>query len=224
MPVPNLVRVVMHYSGYSEEGAISWHFDGLGAKSEDNLSALLDNIDGQLSDTGTTPTGWEAAQSFISTQQNWDQLSIYQYAVSTGPATGVAHKAISGHAGTAANIYGGLQVAAVLSTHTGAAGRSNNGRQYWPGFARQATTATALWDNFSTDAMGSNALLIHGCIEQGLRESPGDDAAQWGVYSRTRDTLRHITSVSMDNRPDTQRRRAESLRAGHSYSAPVSRP
>lgn len=222
MPVPNIAKVVLHYSGYGEEGAITWWYDGLGSKTEDELNTLAANIDTALADDTIDPLPWTALQSFLTLQQSWDSISIYQYAVSNGPATGVAHHAVSGRPGTQNSLYGGLQVAAVLTLHTGAAGRRNRGRQYWPGFARQATEATALYSNFDTDAMAQNALLAQGQVELALRQDPGNDGTRWCVYSRVGDSARHITSASMDNRPDTQRRRAESLSANYTYTAPVS--
>lgn len=216
--VPNFPRVRMVMSGTlrtSQTWSTGMYAKLLGAP---DLSALQtwiggirDALDAQLLETQTPRAVWDASTRVL-------EYSAYYYAASAPTASLVA-VATAGNNPGASTGYMPSQVSVVASLHTAMAGRKGRGRMYWP-----ATSLT---------------LDANGRVNSGIC----DDLAYFSAFVATRlgaDTLGGglpvavvagavaggvpITSVTCDNRPDIQRRRADKIAATYhgTQAVPVS--
>lgn len=216
----NLIRVQLRWSGFGEIGTIGWHLGGVpSAVSNAQLSDLLDAIDTAWA-SDETPSSYTTFAGLLATGQTIDQVSAYAYAASAEPATAQAVKALS-HAGTDSSEGSPLQVAWVASLRTGIPGRSYRGRQYFPGYALRVATNTGLAGNTVTDNNNTLAINMGLEVKESAQSVLGSNDIFWGVFSRARNTIDPVVECRVDNRPDVQRRRANSLQPNHTSAASV---
>jgi hypothetical protein len=72
------------------------------------------------------------------------------------------------------------------------------------------------------DLVATTAANLGGDAAQAIASSLSISTLRWGVYSPTRGVCTEITSISVDNTMDTQRRREQSLEP--SYVSVVTAP
>jgi hypothetical protein len=206
--VPNLLRLVLHWSGYGEEGDIGAYFaHAPSLYTESELEAALTAIDSHMN-TETTPSAWDLLKTRITASQSFDDLALYQYAAAPGPSNALAHIVPpNGGAGTGAPGHP-LQVSAVASIGTGSASRRKRGRMYLPGHCT-ALGADLQFTQAECNSLRDAATNYLASALAGLRASlAGGDVIRHVVFSPTGGLSTDSTSVIVDSRPDIQRRRA----------------
>nr|CRY97218.1 hypothetical protein [uncultured prokaryote] len=205
--VSNVIRAVMHGSGVGEEFAFGWYAQCDSAlTTEAQLSDIADAWDDNMN-TSTTPSCYAQMLAQLSNDQKLDTLSLYYYSTLPGSASFLHHKTIS-KSGTVA-VYQPLQQALVVTTETDRSGSSYRGRFYLPATGIVPTnghllSATAL----GQVATGGLQTIVN--FMDALRASPAGDGSRAVVYSPTKGLVTPITSMSIDNKFDVQRRRAMS--------------
>jgi hypothetical protein len=95
--------------------------------------------------------------------------------------------------------------------HTGTPGASHRGRQYLPAHTRTTGPASALIDQTTTDLYADIAGKMGGEAAVALGGSLGEGEIFWGVFSPKLGVITKITTLSVDNKMDTQRRREAQL-------------
>jgi hypothetical protein len=219
MPVANLLKLVMHWTGYGEEGTLSWHFVGnAGSHSPSELAAAAGNAVHQW-ETERTPSSKTGFCALLEPDQSVDSVTLYEYASSAGPATALGEHSVTGWAGTSGAVGGPLACALVASIKTALAGPSYRGRQYFPAHALNVSGANMLYTSTQADAVALLAASMGPEAAEGISESLSISTLEWAVYSPTKGLATVVTNLSVDNKPDTQRRREAQL--APSYTAVV---
>jgi hypothetical protein len=181
------------------------------APSDDTATqAQADNFAGEFN-TAVADTG--SPVSFLSSQGQYTDLTVYSYLDDTGKATYSAVSPITGGSGTG-NPTMPNQVAIVATLLTGLTGRRRRGRMYFPCLSTTLTNgqASALPNPFATWL----ANYFTAC------NSHLGSAASIVVLSQVGGDSRHVTAISVDTRLDIQRRRADRETVAGSFTAPVS--
>lgn len=201
MPIPaNVARVVL--SGRVSGGEdFSTGFWVSGAGSAD---ALLTDVMKHVT------TFWQSFTDDMYTSQVLTKVSVYHYAAGGSQASGQAEQAVN-IPGTRATPGSPLSTSVVVTTLTGAPGRSNRGRMYLP-FVGLMGLDGRLADPTAAQRMAQAVAAFLGAIR-------GDgDGFTPVVVSTTHTAAKTITSVRADDVPDSQRRRDESLVASQVYN------
>jgi len=165
----------------------------------------------------TTPSAYTQAAALLSTDQSITHLSMYYYSDPSQPAL-LSAQASRSVAGTG-TFSGPLQAAMAVTLNTGQAGARHRGRVYLP-VSGISYTAHA----FSNGNMQTAALAVVDFMDAALsqaRASDPGDASRVVVMSRKGGYTTPITGVSIDNRPDIIRARANKQAATRtSYTGP----
>lgn len=203
--VANLVKLVVHGSGCGEEFAFGFYLGHCNAPtSEADLTTMLNAWDTN-NNTITTPSTWTQLKGLLSTDQTVDSLSAYYYADSTAPATFLHHKTVNQVGSSANNLP--LQLSAVATLSTARSGASYRGRMYIP--VTGATTAGGhLIPTTYRDQVGNVATNLMGNALAAARAGALGDPTRVVVFSRSKNSIQDVTSVSVDTKFDVQRRRA----------------
>lgn len=210
----NIAKAVLHGSGVGEEFAIQANYQLDGPLSLTDINAIVAAWAGAL---GTTTKS--NLLGLISTDQSYDQFSLYYYASTPNdPATYVGKTSLTGFTGTGTG-KNPLQVACCVTTHSDFAGASHRGRMYLPmtGIGISTHTlgsaavdqATAAAQGFIQDTYAT--IIAHSAVT----------SARAGVFSPKNNNMTPITSVSSDNVVDIQRRRAASQVASYKKTLSV---
>lgn len=212
MPVPNMLKLVLHWSGHGEEGTLGWAFTGNAAlHTPAQLTAAAGAV---VSAWGSirTPSSKTQLLAMLDPSQTVDKVTLYEYAASSGPASELGITTPSGWVGTG-GFYGPLQCSMVASLRTAKAGASYRGRQYFPGHCQAlGASYTGLMIQSQVDTLGQLAANMGPEAASAMATSLSISTLQWGVYSPTKDEINVITSVVVDNKLDTQRRREANLK------------
>jgi hypothetical protein len=142
-----------------------------------------------------------AARPRLSSGGSFDEVQVYHYVGTTGPADYIGTAAIGQAGEGTSSTQLPIQVALVTTLETGLSGRRRRGRMYWP-----CTNAVLVGHQVS---QADIALLSSGVAEMfnvmNAAAGPGICVvlSQVGTGSAAR-----ITRVSCDSEPDVQRRRA----------------
>jgi hypothetical protein len=222
MSVAHLLKLVAHWSGYGEEGTISWHFVGNAA---DHTPTELSDAAGNVLSEWTSnedPSSKTGLLSLLTSHQTIDLVTLYEFTTAPGPSTALGTATPSGWTGTKTSMHGPLQTCLVASLRTATPGASFRGRQYFPAFTLPCNAATAQPDSDDVDLVATTAANLGGDAAQAIASSLSISTLRWGVYSPTRGVCTEITSISVDNTMDTQRRREQSLEP--SYVSVVTAP
>lgn len=99
------------------------------------------------------------------------------------------------------------QCSRVISLLTGRPGRSFRGRNYWPSLSG-SISATLKVNSPSGQGLADEWVELYDLITASI---PGAVALEPGVYSPTLDVVTSVTSVSVGDVIDTQRRRRDAL-------------
>lgn len=200
----NVVKTVLHGSGLGEEFAVQGNFQLDGALSLTDVNAI---VAAWAAGIGTTTKSDLLA--CISTDQSWDTFSLYFYNTTPNdPATYVGHASLSGFTGTGTG-KNPLQLACAVTTRSDFAGASHRGRMYFPvtgiGISTHRLGSTAVDQMTATAQLflqdTSGLIIAHSAVT----------SARASVFSQKLNSCIPITSVSADDVPDIQRRRAASL-------------
>lgn len=208
----DMVKVTLHWSGLGEEGVVQWNsqMGTSGPLGPTQLATLLGVVNTNFT-SATTPSVWTDIAALLPTSQSFDKLTAYYYATTPGQASAVANLAVS-HIGSATTSLHPLQVAIVNSVHTAGAGPSRRGRQFWPAQGLSPVVSTMLLASGTTDIVAQKLANAWTQVENAVRNVYGDPA-RLGVYSPTKSIFNPATSLTVDNKLDTQRRREASLKA-----------
>jgi hypothetical protein len=190
--LPGLLKAVVHYSfaGGIEEATNNFHFmdPTLSAWSDTEVDLLHLRI-----------MDWVIALKPLRYSGSVvDRTTYYDYSA----ATPVVFERTSGHAGTDAGQPLPLEVTIVASIRTGAPGRSNRGRIYFP---HLATGDLDVIGGLPGITVAAATLLANSTADL----LDGDPAANGGVYSAFLNQWRSATNVVVNYDWDTQRRRGE---------------
>lgn len=220
MPVSNLVRLTLLWSGGGEIGTTSWSVGGLSSTpDESKLSDFLAAVDdGFLNDE--TPSQWANFTALMYGGQSTQSLTAYSYANSSLPSSHMAQRSTV-HPGQVAGGGPPLQVAVVASLRTSHPGRAFRGRQYFPGATAIVSPTAFKVSNGVCDNVGGCAAAMGAIVKEAAQSTFATNSAYWGVFSRTRSVVTPILQVLVDNVPDVQRRRANSLVSTHTSSFPI---
>lgn len=211
MSVPFLLKLTLHWTGYGEEGTLSWAFGGNAAlhTPAQLQSAVTDVVSGWS--TIRTPSSKTQLLAMLDTTQKVDKVTLYEYADSAGKASELGIVNPSGWNGTG-TLVSPLQVCKVASLRTAKAGASYRGRQYFPGSCEALVAGTALGDQGHVDTLGQLAANMGPEAASKIATNLAISTLTWGVFSPTKGVITPITSIVVDNKADTQRRREANLK------------
>lgn len=155
------------------------------------------------SEGGTSESSlWNVFKDFIGQEVTLDLVAVYSYPAG---GTAAAHIGLSTApslpGGNAVGIQGPNQISTVVSLLTGQAGRSFRGRMYLPGLDRNHQPSGLYALDYATAIANVMATKF----------TDGNAASGWGkavVVSTSKTLHTQISAVSVDTRPDVQRRRA----------------
>lgn len=105
------------------------------------------------------------------------------------------------------------QTSVVCSLLTGISGRSFRGRSYWPALGLEITTDLVIGTG---NAPAEIAADFSGLLTMVADNAPGIEPTGPVVYSTVLDLVTPVTSISVGNVPDTQRRRRDNLQEVYS--------
>lgn len=231
MALPSLVKYVLHWSGLGEEGQTGWYVAPSGGIDHAGLQAAADGMAGKFA----ADNSWgQELRKWLGVYQAFDKISVYNYPTGNSPAADVAESPIAPSRGQGQGMnFHPLQAAVCVTLHTGRPGASYRGRLYLPATGIQMPAHRFLQadlDRLASQIGGDSAGLtdnIDGMLWDSERElAQGSAGAGTAVV---RSVAKHlataIKSVSVDDIPDTQRRRAQSLtptyRANHTMDRPI---
>ena len=217
MPAQDIIKVVLHWSGYGEEGNIGWYYQSAGSHSSQLLTNAAGNIDTQLGTPSGSPTIWANLQALLTTAQTWDKVTVYQYDNLPGKVTDQGQVAVT-HAGTGSTAAAPLQSCMVASLRTGLSGARNRGRTYMPAHTQIGPVAPYFAAGQVNAMAGLVSSLLSGIGNALSGTLNASSPLAPVVYSPTGGFVTPITTVVVDNRPDIQRRRAAQLKASYTKS------
>lgn len=206
MAVNNLIRLVMHWTGYQEEGTTGFYLSGAPTASTSQLEDCLAEWDGGMN-LDANPSTWSKLQGFLTAAQKWDRMQAYQYAVDSGPATSQADHGLN-KVGTVNGTCAGLQQAVVATTQTGQPGRRKRGRLYMPGHCLLVATGDAQLSQANVDLVGGTTASMIAQAVVAFQSKLGTNAIEACVYSRASHSVLDMKTLRVDSRVDSQRRRA----------------
>lgn len=217
MPAQDVIKLVLHWAGYGEEGTIGAYFQSAGSHSD----SLLNNAAGNIVtnwETEDSPSLMAFLASLLAPAQAYDSLTLYQYNALPGKVSNIGRHALN-VAGTFQGSIHPLQTSMVVGLHTDEAGARKRGRVYLPGHCRAVDAATALYQqNTITEASDQLAAVFNSAGASMAGTLNASDALALVVYSPTGGFVTPVTSLVCDNRPDVQRRRAASLEPTSTHS------
>lgn len=160
--------------------------------------------------------GWRA---LIFPADAYTSATLYCYPTGGSSAAAIATAPITGKPGTSSASGAPLQTSMVLTLRTGQAGRSYRGRIYLP--ARGGMAAGS--GGYLATGTGSVVNPVINWLHQIaiLTPFPGGVGARAGVASSRRGVFTSLTSITVDLKPDIQRRRANKLPTGVVNSYPI---
>lgn len=141
----------------------------------------------------------------LTTSGTIDTVNTYWYPSLDGPA-GLAGAANLTFAGLGTAIHP-LPTSMVASLKTGRAGRRYRGRNYWPAIGL-TVDASGKFTSTDTTAVPQRFKDLYNAIEEMW---PATGALRLVVASKAANEVTPVTSISIGNVPDTQRRRRDGL-------------
>lgn len=217
----DIIKVVLHWIGYGEEGTLSCYFQSAGSHSDALLANAAGNINTVMG-SSTTPSTWSDLASLLTPQQQFDSITVYQYDTLPGTVTAQGEHGVTGQVGSG-TLQGGLQDAVVVTTLTDEAGKSKRGRMYLPAHCVIKNTLTACLGNGQAARIaGIAGALLNDWADALASTLDASDPLSPVVYSPTHGYVTPITALRADNKTDTQRRRAFSLEPSETVTVPFS--
>lgn len=211
---PSLHLVISGSTGSAEQSwstglrLVNFEWDPTPAKMQAFVDAALPHVQ----------TWASAVHADWATTTIWTGLRLYYYPTLPGVATHVAESTVTPYAGSSS---AGMpsEIALVHTLQTALAGRRYRGRMYVPLTANAnmevngnlSDTRTAL----HADATAGLVTALNAIIES------GDDFGSVAVISQVGGVAEPVTSIRVDSKADSQRRREHSLVAEHVSVATV---
>lgn len=219
MPLGTFVRAVLTWAGAGEEGSISWTVGGLtSTPSDGDMASIASKIDDNWATS--SPTLQATFRGLIPAGQALTAIKTYAYVQSNPAAVAQGLHAITGQ-GLAGNFNCPWQTAICATLQTGRPGRSYRGRQYFPGVTAQVNENDGHMQNSIPDNVSALCAAMGLEVRLAVNQVTTNNDVFWGVLSRTRQVITPISAVRVDNLPDTQRRRRNSLLPTHAGTNPV---
>lgn len=206
-----LVKFNLHWKGLGEEGLTGCWFTPGGVATLSALETACNNA----RDIIAAATYKSALTNILSSDQAYDKITAYLYLDPKLKATYGASASFAG-AGIAGSSSPSLplQTSLCVTLGTGHSGASYRGRMYLPatGAAMQAGHTIADVNVTPVANAIAGTSTTDGLLWDWARalDAAGTGGSDPVVYSRKLDLTNVITTVSIDNRPDVQRRRARS--------------
>jgi hypothetical protein len=168
--------------------------------------------------TSTPSSLWNVLKAFLDPSVTLDNVTVYSYPAGGTDAAAIGVSTGAAHVGTTASGIGPNQVAMCVSLLTPAAGRSQRGRMFLPIGLAAISGGTGF---FTTTAITNISTALATKFVDFQASSPPWIAS---VVSQLHTSSLPISSVSIDSRPDVQRRRANKIsdatRVAHAVPAP----
>ena len=184
---------------------------GTNAQAQSALTTLMgDPTFGAMLD------GWRA---LIFPADAYTSVTLYCYPTGGTSAAAVATAPITGKAGTSTASGAPLQTSMVLTLRTGQAGRSFRGRIYLPARGGMASGATGYLASGTGPVVTPVINWLHQIAI--LTPFPGGVGARAGVASTRRGVFTPLSQITVDLKPDIQRRRANKFPSGTVFSYPL---
>lgn len=212
MPIPAgavHVQLVGTLNGGNEEFATGFWLSGAPTSSASSANGFAAAIQALPSFAAVK----SALCAMISTDCAYTQIRVYDYSSGGSRADFVGFAPITSGSGTGTP-SNALQVSAVVTLLTEFAGSRNRGRMYLP------ACGLTLAGHLLPTAPLTNASTALAAWFTAINAVPLVESVV--VVSRAGSDSSFVTSVVMDNRPDIQRRRAESQPSTFKVSQPVS--
>jgi hypothetical protein len=210
---PNFVKVQI--TAGLQDGEIMVH--GLFIKEvapfdSGNLQLLADGVRDRWVDFLSLPnTGFGAVAARLSSSTVYQKVTAYKIGP-LGTAEDIAEAAFL--PGTAVGSQSGAnptELAMCVTMLTGAPGRSNRGRLYLGGFGPNTITSTGRVNVTAAQEIANSMARFLRAVRDIATMTGQQDTWEPQVVSRTRTTARKITSVSIGDVWDVQRRRRNKL-------------
>lgn len=156
-----------------------------------------------------------SAKALVGSDTVFQKVTTYEYSGGVNTAAWQSTAAIASGTGTSVGSSLPLQTSLVVSLRTATPGRSGRGRMYFPCTAFNLSSHLVV--NSGVLAL-ANAVAAYFSAINASATIPNAVAA---VVSDARSSIYPITSVLVDDKPDTQRRRANRLVAANRNTAVV---
>lgn len=173
-----------------------------------DANALAETVSAGLG--GDTLTSIAA---LLNPDSGYDQVRVYSYPTGGPSASYIGAATIGSGVGTA-TATAALQQAMCITLRTAQAGRSHRGRMYLPADGVALTTGHLFSFGLTTDVVDKMASFF-----SYINTLSASNNVQ--VVSQTLTTATEVTTVTADQRPDIQRRRANRQTGGTIASADV---
>lgn len=148
--------------------------------------------------------GYTAKECFTSTTA-FSQVTVFETPAAGGPSTDKAIKTLTQNTGSQGGNPLPPQCAVVVTLHTANATRHGKGRMYLPAPATAWVTAAGRLDTSHRNALAGWAAAFIGDVNSFVGGQSVD------VFSRATETAYPVTSISVGDVIDTQRRRRDAL-------------
>lgn len=204
MAVSDLIKCVVEGAVLADTWSFGFYIQCASpVANADDMATLVQAWDVSMSGD-ESPSAYAQIQKMISADSTITRIAMYFYPDPKQPALLQAEKGknLVG-TGPASEM---LQQALCVTINTGRSGSRHKGRIFLPAFGRQPTAHVAdqgLLDFAALAAVDTMTSALAAC----RAHDPGD-GSRVVVYSPTGDTVTNVTTVSLDNRFDVQRRRA----------------
>lgn len=201
----DLTKVVWHGTVLSEE--FTWGF-WLGPVAWADVDELQTAVNSYV--TNCLEGSWFSPLLVNLSKDSYvDTVTFYHYADTQQPATYSAQGTIGAAQGVGtSNYYTPLQQSLVATLRTNRSGASYRGRMYLPANGMSLSAGHAVANGVCTQYATFGAEIILAAMD--VANAAGHSDVTGLVYSATKGIATPVDRVSVDNRPDIQRRRAES--------------
>lgn len=153
--------------------------------------------------------------ALIKTDTSYDTIKVYAYPSGGPTATWVGEAPVNtGHGSASSNSP--LYMCMVASLKTGLAGRTHRGRMYLPASGLDLTDAHRL--NAAKAAAACTGLANW---FQAINGGPAPADAKVAVVSQKNTSWLEVSQVTIDDKPDVQRRRENKMDSGTTATAAV---
>lgn len=153
----------------------------------------------------TAINGSTTLKGLLNTSDSYETVRVTGYPALTGPAT-VSAVSTNSHVLGTTSIVSGPQMCVGVTLRSSTPGRSFRGRLYLPHRFGTVNSDGTVNSGTATSAAG----IVNALNDQILiAMSASSIAASWVIYSKTKPAATPVTSLSVGNMGDTQRRRIE---------------
>lgn len=200
-PVETTRVVFVGHDGTNEVWDTSFALIGNAPVSDAAATALADIIQGYVTST-TLDTG---LAPLLSTDSGLDKIRVYGYPTGGNVAQSVGEKSLTTPVVGTGTFSGALQICMCVTLLTAQSSRRSRGRMYWPADGQGVTNHL-----FNTSVQTT---FLNGLKSFFDAINADGSIGNVSVVSNVGSTSNEVTALRVDNKPDTQRRRANKLSA-----------